>query len=264
MDEEAARRRVLEIADELQSWWLAGLNLRADLEVWDSLAPTLTGHHGLAGTVIGGWYRDAVLIRCRRLLAEGKDHEESPRRTLTRLAEVAAHVTVEVLADAWMAQGTSLGRELVVEQVSATLDRAEAGGHDPLDPATVEADARRLEEDYRTIRQFTNRAIAHQDRRRGRAKPPTIAEVDQMIEDVLAIVQRYAAVFAGVHLDTQGPRLSIRPTIRAIELFDWPAYVEAVSDEAVRRYAGEPWPSQAREVVEAEVELRYVWPPAEA
>jgi hypothetical protein len=264
MDEEAARRRVLEIADELRSWWLAGLNLRADREVWDSLAPTLTGHHSLAGTIIGGWYRDAVLIRCRRLLAEGNDYEESPRRTLARLAEAAGHVTVEVLADAWIAQGTTLDRELVVEQVNATLDRAEADGHDPLNPATVEADARRLEEDYRTIRRFTSRAIAHQDRRRGRAEPPTVAEVDRLIEDVLAIVQRYAAVFAGVHLDTEGPRLSIRPTVRAIELFDWPTYVEAVGDEEVRRYAGEPWPSQAREAVEAEVELRYVWPPAEA
>ena len=151
-----------------------------------------------------------------------------------------------------------------MEQVNATLDRAEADGHDPLDPATVEADARRLEEDYRTIRRFTSRAIAHQDHRRGRAKPATVAEVDRMIEDVLALVQRYATVFAGVHLDTEGPRLSIRPTSQAIELFDWPAYVEAVSDEAVRRYAGEPWPSQAREPVESEVELGYIWPLGEA
>jgi hypothetical protein len=263
MDEETARHRVLELAEELRDWWMAGMELRANRQVWDDLAPVLTGDHGSAGAVIGGWYRDAVLVRCRRLLAAGKEHEESPRRTLSRLADVAGHVTVDVLADAWMEQGTALSRELVVEQVQAVLDRAESRGYDLLDPETVQADARRLAEDYRTIQRFTSRAVAHLDQRRDKTAPPTVAEVDRLIDDVLTIVQRYGAVIAGVHLDTTDPGISVGPTVRALELFDWRAYVEAVSDETHRRFEGTLWPPHARDIVAEEVRVRYEWPDAD-
>lgn len=238
MDEDQARGRVLELAEELRSWWMAALHLRVDRAAWDDLAPAFDGGHGTAGTIIGGWYRDALLIRSRRLLAKGDTDEESPRRTLTKLAELAGHLDSELLADAWMQQGTALSREQVVEQVCETLARAHADGRDPLDPESIAADAQRLEEDYVTIKRFTNRAIAHQDRRRHRVEPPTVTDVDRLIEDVLSIVQRHAAVFAGVHLDTTGPGVSVRPTVRALELFDWPTFVKAVGDEAYRRFEG--------------------------
>jgi hypothetical protein len=260
MDEENARRRVIEIADELRGWWMTGLELRVSRGVWDQLGPVFTGHHGTAGTVIAGWYRDALLIRCRRLLAAGGRREESPRRTLMKLADVAGHVTVDVLTDAWMTQGTELSRDLVVEQVHTMLIRAQQDGFDLLDPETVAGDARRLEEDYLAIKRFTDRAVAHQDRRRHQTQAPTVAEVDQLIEDVLAIVQRYAAVFAGVHLDTHEPGIRVTPTVRALQLFDWRAYVEAISDETYRRFEGRQWPPNARELVDGEVEVRFVWP----
>lgn len=259
MDDDQVRERVLELAAELRGWWMAALHLRVDRAVWDDLAPAFAGGHGAAGTIIGGWYRDALLIRCRRLLAKGDSDEESPRRTLLKLAELAGHLDAELLADAWMQQGTNLSRELVGEQVHETLMRARSEGRNPLDPETIAADAQRLEEDYVTIKRFTSRAIAHQDRRRDRLKPPTVADVDRLIRDVLMVVQRHAAVFAGVHLDTTNPGVSVRPTVRALELFDWPEFIEAVGDETHRRFEGRPWPPRARDIVESGVRVRYTW-----
>lgn len=260
VDESQVSARLLAVADELRDWWQSALTLRIDRNAWEELAPALTGHHSTAGTLVGGWYRDAVLIRCRRLLAAGNRREESPRRTLARLAEIAEHVTVELLTAAWLEQGTSLTAGLVREQVMEALARAERDGRSLFDVASIEADAERLREDNETVARFTSRAVAHQDRRRHTTPPPTIADVDRVIDDVLEVVQRYAAVIAGVHLDTSPPRVSLRPTVRAIELFDWPAYVEAVSDEAHRRWHASMWPPNARERVENAVEVRYVWP----
>jgi hypothetical protein len=263
VDQDQVRERVLELAEELHGWWMAALHLRVDRAIWDDLAPAFQRGHETAGAIIAGWYRDALLIRCRRLLAKGDSDEESPRRTLSHLAELAEHLNAELLAEAWTQQGTTLNRELVVEQVDQMLSSARADGRDPLDPASIAADARRLEEDFVTIKRFTSRAVAHQDRRRHRVATPTVADVDVLIEDVLMIVQRHAAVFAGVHLDTTDPGVSIRPTVRALQLFDWPAFVEAVDDETRRRFEGTVWPPQAHEVVDAEAQVRYVWPDAE-
>lgn len=263
LDEDALRDRVLKLAEELRAWWMAALHLRIDRAVWEELAPALTGDHRTAGTIIGGWYRDALMIRCRRLLAKGDSDEETPCRTLASLAQLAGHIDADLVAAAWMQQGTTLSRELVVERVRDMLKRARSDGRDPLDRQSIAADAQRLEEDYVTIKRFTSRAIAHQDRRRHLVEPPTVADVDRLIDDVLAIVQRHAAVFAGVHLDTTAPRVSVRPTVRALELFDWPTFVQAVGDETYRRFEGMPWPPRARETVESEVQVRYVWQDAE-
>lgn len=260
MDDEQVQARLLEVADELTGWWQAALRLRVDRAVWEQLGPALEGHHGKAGAVVAGWYRDALLIRCRRLLVEGDRREESPRRTLKRLAQIADRVTERLLVDAWIEQGTTLSTELVEEQVRSALKRMRRDGHDLLDPINITSDAKRLADDHETISRFVSRAVAHQDRRRHKVEAPTVADVDALLDDVLEVVQRYAIVVAGVHLDTDGPRVSIQPTVRALELFDWAAFVEAVGDEAVRRFEGQAWPPDAREHVDRLAQVRFVWP----
>jgi hypothetical protein len=262
VDEQQVRARLLEVAEELTGWWQAALRLRVDRAVWEQLGPTLQGHHGKTGAVVAGWYRDALLIRCRRLLVEGDRREESPRRTLNRLAQIADRITEPLLVDAWIEQGTTLSAELVREQVRSALTRTHQG-MDLLSPTNIASDAKRLADDHETISRFVSRAVAHQDRRRHGTEAPTVADVDALLDDVLEVVQRYAIVVAGVHLDTDGPQVSIRPTVRALELFDWAAFVEAVGDEAVRRFEGQAWPPDAREHVDRLAKVRFVWPDAD-
>ena len=259
MDQVEVRRRLVGIAEELRESWFAALALRVDRHVWDQLAHAFRGHHASAGRLVGGWYRDAVLIRCRRLLAEGDRREESPRRSLARFAAIAGNVTEELLADTWEEQGTTLSRELVEEQVRAVLDQAEDVGLDLLDAESILRDAKRLGEDHEAVSRYASRAVAHRDRRRYDTEAPSFADVDSLIDDVLAIVQRYAALIAGVHLETEAPDVSVDPTVQALRLFDYRDYVEAIHEETARRYGAGAWPAQAREMVEESVAIRFVW-----
>jgi hypothetical protein len=260
LDDEEVQRRLVEIAQELRDSWLSAVSLRVDRHVWDQLAPTFRGPHASAGRLVVSWYRDAVLIRCRRLLAEGGRREESPRRSLARFAAIADHVTEELIANAWEEQGTTLSRELVEEQVTGVLDRAEEQGLDLLDPKAILRDAEQLGKDHEVVSRYASRAVAHRDRRRHATEAPAIADVDALIDDVLAIVQRYAALIAGVHLDSEAPDVSVDPTVQAMRLFDYRAYVEAIHEEARRRYGEGAWPPQAREMVEESVAIQFVWP----
>jgi hypothetical protein len=259
--EHQVRAELLAIAEELMGWWRVTLRLRVEREVWEQLQPViLQGYHRNAGAVVADWYRDSLLIRCRRLLDEGDDRrEESPRRTLTRLARIADRITVPLLVDAWKEQGTTLSDDLVREEVQSSLTSARQDEHDLLSPTNIESDAQRLADDYKIIKKYVDRAIAHQDRRRHATEAPTIADVDALLDHVIQVVQRYASVVAGVKLDTYTP-FSIRQTVRALELFDWLAFVRAVDSETRRRFEGQEWPAGARDDVDRLAQVRFVWP----
>jgi hypothetical protein len=220
-DETGVAAVLLRVADELYVWWSDALDLRVSRDVWTRLAPALTGDHLAAASSIRGWYRDSMLVRCRRLLAAGDRREESPRRTLEVFASVAERVTVELLADVWLERGTAgvSSVEDARSEVAASLAAADERGPRFLDPGSIRSDAERLRADHEQVSRYASRAVAHLDRRRHRTEVPTWDDVDQAVTDVLAIVQRYAAVLAGVHLVTAPPRLNVKPTATALEVF---------------------------------------------
>jgi hypothetical protein len=262
VDEGQIREELVAIAGELRRWWVGALELKVARDLYDELAPALGGDHSHVGVQVASWYRDALLIRCRRLVAGGKD-DESLRKTLQRLERLAGHVTAGTLVDSWMEQGTTLDRSQIERLVAEALERGRRGGGDVLDPATVGRDGQRLQEDHAALTRFASRTVAHLDRRRHKAEPPTIADVDRLVDDVLELVRRYAGVIAGVDLRPEPPTVGGKPTVRALELFDWKGYVEAVSDEVARRWDAFSCPPGGWEQVENDVELRFVWPDAD-
>lgn len=213
----------------LRDCWSRALHLQAARQAWSQLAPATVGYINF-GPMLWGWYRDHIVIGCRRLLDTTKGTvslmkalellwKHSPTVTRQRLAALdAGHPYADEL--------TSGRMRLLAEIVTGDTETPVAA----LTKGAVRREIDRLKADYKQIVTLSNQVVAHQS-----ASPDPITvehdEVDALLADVVAIAQRWVGLLDASHLSDDVPMISgVGHAARALRLYDKTEFVKALSE----------------------------------
>lgn len=262
MDIEHVRGEVAAVNDLLHKCWLDAIKLEAGRAAWRQLRPALEGYSN-AAPVLWGWYRDATLAGCRRLLDDNRSRDTvSVVRALRRLKKVAPHVTVDLLLEVWVSSRPNRTTDRMAIDVQDAMSTVVIGDRDGsasvLTRAAVDRDLARLRQAHADVITFVDRTVAH----RVDGELPTIGETDlsALLDDVLEVARRWVALVDGAELMAEAPHYTgFNALARAAELFDWREYVEAVWEEKAR-VLGPFAPPEAYDELEARTRIRFVWP----
>lgn len=261
MDEVQVQDELAGIAEDLGRCWQAALTLKAGRLTWSRLGSALEGY-GNAGVLMRQWYVHWMLAGCRRLLDRRRDTVSVPR-ALDRLARIAPNVTRKVVAEVWSQSGHHSHAEDMVRQSGEALTRvmdAAPNTVERLTRAAVRTDVVRLVALHDRVVRLAHLLVAHEPVSRPEELRVTDDEINALLRDVLEVTQKWNVLAEGVHLSPEIGRLTgTEPIARALELFDWGSYVQAIGTEEQRRWNAWDAPAGTRDLLEREVKLRFVW-----
>lgn len=234
--------------------------LRLSMTEYNRFAVAAAAHRGSA--IVREWYVDHLLAGCRRLVDDGPD-VISMRRALHRLRAVADKATALEIAEVRRRRGIAADAcdpAGIDEYLSRIVPGHVVGG--PIRRRAVQPDLDRIRDVANRARVVATHRVAH---RLDAPSPPgvTFGELHTLLTDLFQIYDRWSSVLSAASIADMGDEGLLTSVARALELFDWRAYVEAVSEEWHRGgpAATESWDAVA---ARARIEYRFHPPAAEA
>lgn len=228
MDQQELFRRLDAIVEMLETSWIRDVYpLQVSMSEYDRLAKPLERYRG--SVLIQMWHVDYLLIGCRRLVDDGAD-AVSIRRALmnlrivgddltpTALAAYRTHRGIDSQAAAQAAVEVDLQRELHTPRGA------------PVGKPGVQPDLDTINRVADRVKRLVTHGVAH---RLDRPKPPGITrgEVEQLLKDLHDIYVRWSIVMRATDVYARPEEQNmLGAVIRALELFDWQAYVDAQSE----------------------------------
>jgi len=212
----------------LETSWIRDVYpLQVSMAEYDRLAKPLVRYAG--SILIQMWHVDYLLIGCRRLVDDGTD-VISIRRALINLRRVGDDLTPGVLATYRSHRG--VGAEAAAQDaVEDDLERelgtprgafvGKQGVQPDLDTIGMVADR---------VKRLVTHGVAH---RLDKPKPLESPEARWRNSSEIYMTSTYAGPSCCVQLTYMPPpgeQNMLHPVVRALELFDWEAYVDAQSE----------------------------------
>lgn len=221
-----------EIVHMLEESWKDLSRLRIYKAEFDRLAEHLQHYDG--SMYIQQWYVADLLMGCRRMVDTGAD-VLSIRRALYLLRRIADDVAGDDIAACRHRNGghRSLVRE-VENDLQHMLGPRKAG--DPLGVRAVQHDLDTIGDVPDRVHRLATDSVAHRFDKppANLARSPTWADVAKLLEDLNDICGRWSWLLCNVMLADPPDSPESPAILKALELFDFEEYVEAV-DAEIRR-----------------------------
>lgn len=251
-----------EAAEIISETWTEAVIIRADRRLEVALRPHVA-QYDMAGTAILRWHRDSVLTACRRLVDQRSD-ARSLRRGLELVRRNASELTEELHnvrgIPSWCSRSSleaaSSSEQPVMLHAMASVargrqvalsDLVESGGSSyrgRLTRRAVTVDIERLDGARSgPVATFVNQHIAHRAVSIAEADMSiAYTEVDEFLDTVIDIAQRWGLHLDGVHREFDLPALTgTTPLSLALQLFDFRAYMAKTREvEAAMGSGAEP------------------------
>lgn len=215
-----------------ESWISDVYPLQVSIAEYGRLAEPLQRYRG--SVLLQQWYVHYLLIGCRRLV-DYSEEAISIKRALIELRGIADDLTAERLADyrrhrdiAGDATDVNGIRKDMARQLDVPLGA-------PIGKRNVQPDISLINRIADRLKARVSHGIAH---RLDAPKPPgvTRAEVERFLADLHNIYVRWSIVLRATDVYARPAEENLlAPIARALELFDWEAYIEA-QGEAMKQH----------------------------
>lgn len=157
-------RELLEISQIFKRAWAEDLlQLQVSRVTYQTIAEPLSSYQ--ASIVLHMWYRDHLLVGCRRLVDEGRD-AISIRRALLRLMTIADDVTPELLVQQRVSEVPTSDEEqkrdlAQVLQMLQSYFQPSTAGPNALGKGAVQSDLDRIKDVSDRVHVLSTQQIAH-------------------------------------------------------------------------------------------------------
>lgn len=249
--------------------WLVALKTQYTRRTWQEIAPVVSRY--AATPALHDMHRDAVLTGVRKLV-ERTGTSRSMFQVLHDIARVeitaddlmARHGPHEWLSDTELREDIQRNLYALNEGIAGMSDElvileddlARLG--ERLIAERVRAMAEELDGRHRHVVQWCNEEVTHLPSTRT-AETPSWDEIEAVIADVLALARQWVGALDRADLRTEEVSPQTRDLTRALELFDWQRYIEAVA-ERHRQVFDHHRQAPSFAEVERGVAVEFVWP----